>query len=67
MGYENASERWSPVQTPSSILLSVISMLSSPNPDSPANVDAAKQFRDDPKLFKRNARKCVNDSLEYAD
>ena len=67
MGYEDANERWSPVQTPSSILLSVISMLSSPNPDSPANVDAAKQFRDDPKMFKREARKCVNESLDGAD
>jgi ubiquitin-conjugating enzyme E2 G1 len=63
-GYEHASERWSPVQTPSSILLSVISMLSSPNDESPANIEAAKQWRDDPKEFKRRTRKCVNDSLE---
>jgi ubiquitin-conjugating enzyme E2 G1 len=63
-GYELAAERWSPVQTPASILLSVISMLSSPNDESPANVEAAKQWRDDPKGFKRKCRKCVNDSLE---
>jgi ubiquitin-conjugating enzyme E2 G1 len=63
-GYESAAERWSPVQTPSSILLSVISMLSSPNDESAANVDAALQWRDDPKEFKRRTRKCVNDSLE---
>lgn len=67
MGYEHAAERWSPVQTPSSILLSVISMLSDPNASSPANIDAAKQYREDPKLFKRNARRCVSDSLDYAD
>ncbi len=40
-GYEHASERWSPVQTVETIILSVISMLSSPNDESPANIDAA--------------------------
>jgi len=61
-GYEAASERWSPVQTPSTILLSVISMLSSPNDESPANVEAAIQFRGDPKEFKRRTRRCVSES-----
>ena len=64
MGYESANERWSPVQTPATILLSVISMLSSPNDESPANVDAAKQWREDPAGFKKRVRKCVRDSLE---
>ena len=41
-GYELASERWSPVHTVETILLSIISMLSSPNDESPANIDAAK-------------------------
>ncbi|KAF9991454.1 ubiquitin-conjugating enzyme E2 G1, partial [Entomortierella chlamydospora] len=40
-GYEKASERWSPVHTVETILVSVISMLSSPNDESPANIDAA--------------------------
>lgn len=39
--YETASERWSPVHTVESILHSVISLLATPNEDSPANVDAA--------------------------
>lgn len=63
-GYESAAERWSPVQTPETILLSVISMLSSPNDESPANIEAAKMWREDPKEFKRRCRKCVNDSQE---
>ncbi|KAH8993193.1 ubiquitin-conjugating enzyme [Lactarius akahatsu] len=48
-GYEDAGERWMPVHTVESILLSVISLLSSekPNLDSPANVDAAKEIRTD--------------------
>lgn len=63
-GYESASERWSPVQTPETILLSVISMLSSPNDESAANIDAATMWRDDPKEFKKRVRKCVRDSQE---
>lgn len=39
--YESAAERWSPVQTVEKILLSVLSMLSEPNVESPANIDAA--------------------------
>lgn len=62
-GYEKASERWSPVQSPETILLSVISMLSSPNDDSPANVDAAKLWREDNKSFKRKCRAIVRESL----
>ena len=40
-GYEDASERWLPVHSVESILMSVISMLADPNDESPANVDAA--------------------------
>ena len=62
-GYESASERWSPVQSPETILISVISMLSSPNDESPANVDAAKMWREDPKAFRRKCQKHVRESL----
>lgn len=55
-GYEQASERWLPIHTVQSILLSVISMLSTPNADSPANLDAAKEFREDPAAFKKKVR-----------
>lgn len=65
-GYESAAERWSPVQTPETILLSVISMLSSPNDESPANVEAGKLWRDDPKEFRKRVRRCVRDSQENA-
>ena len=46
-GYEKASERWSPVQRVEKVLMSVISMLAEPNDMSPANVEAAKQWRND--------------------
>ena len=44
--------------------LSVISMLSAPNNDSPANVDAGVQFREDPAAFKRQVQRTVRRSQE---
>lgn len=44
--YEKASERWSPIQSIEKILLSVMSMLAEPNDESPANVEAAKMWRE---------------------
>lgn len=64
MGYECASERWSPVQTVETIMLSIISMLSSPNDESPANIDAAKMFREDYAGFKKRVARCVRKSQE---
>ena len=63
-GYESASERWLPVHTVESILISVISMISSPNDDSPANVDAAKQWRDNYPEFVKKVKRCVRKSQD---
>ncbi|KAK9466969.1 ubiquitin-conjugating enzyme/RWD-like protein [Lipomyces arxii] len=63
-GYEDAGERWLPVHTPETILLSVIAMLSSPNPDSPANIDAARELRDNYPSFKKKVRALVRKSAE---
>lgn len=71
-GHESVGERWSSVQTPETILLSVISLLSSPSDDSPANIEAGKlvrQEREAPsgskeaKEFKRRTRRSARDSL----
>ena len=51
-GYEKASERWLPIHTVETILISVISMLADPNDESPANVDAAKEWRENYPDFK---------------
>jgi len=40
-GYEKPEERWLPIHTVETIVLSVIAMLSDPNDQSPANLDAA--------------------------
>jgi len=63
-GYETAAERWSPVHTVETIMVSIISMLSSPNDMSPANVDAAKQWREDPAGFRTRVARCVRKSQE---
>lgn len=65
-GYESAAERWSPVQTPETILLSVVSLLHDPNDESPANVEAARLWREEKegsKEFKRICRRLVRESL----
>jgi len=63
-GYEDASERWSPVHTVETIMISIISMLSSPNDESAANIDAAKDWRDNREEFKRKVARIVRKSQE---
>ncbi|KAL7671470.1 hypothetical protein ACOME3_006366 [Neoechinorhynchus agilis] len=65
-GYETMAERWSPVQSVEKILLSVMSMLAEPNDMSPANIDAAKMWRENRDEFNKVARKSAMDSLGIA-
>lgn len=43
--YEQASERWSPVQGVRSVLMSVLSMLAEPNVESGANIEVSLEPR----------------------
>ncbi|KAI3659673.1 hypothetical protein MP638_006456 [Amoeboaphelidium occidentale] len=61
--YESSSERWSPVQSVEKILLSIVSMLAEPNDESPANVDAAKVYREDRSKFTQLVKESVRRSL----
>ncbi|CAG8509166.1 16900_t:CDS:2 [Funneliformis caledonium] len=63
-GYEDAGERWMPVHTVETILLSVISMLSTPNDESPANIEAAKEWREDYPTFKKKIQRIVRRSAD---
>ncbi|EXX51944.1 ubiquitin conjugating enzyme E2 [Rhizophagus irregularis] len=63
-GYEDAGERWMPVHTVETILLSVISMLSTPNDESPANIEAAKDWREDYPAFKKKVQRIVRRSAD---
>jgi ubiquitin-conjugating enzyme E2 G1 len=49
------------------VVLSIISMLSSPNDESPANIDAAKEWRENRDAFKRRVARCVRKSQEAFD
>ncbi len=42
---ELLSEKWKPVLGAKEVILSILSLLHEPNPDSPANVDASVMFR----------------------
>ena len=61
---EKAEERWRPSLGAEEILLSVISMLNDPNPDSPANIDAAVQFRNHREEYNSKVRSLVFQSME---
>lgn len=63
--YELAEERWSPVQSVEKILLSVMSMLSEPNVESGANVDACILWRDNRPEFERQVKKSILQSLGF--
>jgi len=65
-GYENASERWLPIHTVETILVSVISLLSvyPPPTDSPANVDAAKEVRENLAAYRKKVLRLVRRSAE---
>mmetsp|Transcript_30164 Transcript_30164/g.63046 ORF Transcript_30164/g.63046 Transcript_30164/m.63046 type:complete len:177 (-) Transcript_30164:1190-1720(-) len=61
---ESAEERWRPILGVEQILVSVISMLSDPNDESPANLDAAVMWRNDKTAFKKKVRQVVRKSQE---
>eukprot|EP00455_Lapot_gusevi_P002273 TRINITY_DN10887_c0_g1_i3.p1 TRINITY_DN10887_c0_g1~~TRINITY_DN10887_c0_g1_i3.p1 ORF type:complete len:205 (+),score=46.78 TRINITY_DN10887_c0_g1_i3:93-617(+) len=61
---EQMSEKWRPILGVESILVSVVSMLSDPNFDSPANIDASVQYRNDFEGYKRTIRRLVRATLE---
>lgn len=63
-GYEHSAERWLPVHTVETIMLSVISMLSSPNDESPANIEAAREYREYPERFRKKVQRIVRVSQE---
>jgi ubiquitin-protein ligase len=59
-------ENWRPIYTLRTILMSIISLLSDPNPDSPLNGDAARLYKDSLKS-KQIRRKYIKIILSYID
>lgn len=62
MSGEHASERWSPAQRVESVLISILSLLDDAEVNSPANVDAGKQLRQQPDVYRSIVRGHVEDS-----
>lgn len=63
--YEDTNERWLPIHTVETIVISVLSMLSDPNPESPMNLEAARIYKNDPVEYKKRVRKTVDDAVNY--
>ena len=61
-GYESVNERWNPSQSVSTVLMSILSMLGYPNFDSPANVDASKEWKDSVETYKKKIYRLVAES-----
>merc|ERR1719271_2379851 len=66
MSGELAAERWSPAQSVTTVLLSVISMLNEPNVSSPANVDASVMYRNNREQYDRIVKEQVEESKKVA-
>ena len=54
---ELMSEKWRPILGVKEVVLSVLSMLSAPNLESPANIEAAIMYRDKFEEWKAKVRK----------
>jgi len=65
---EDAGERWLPVHSIETIIVSIISLLSAdtPSTESPANVDAAKEVREDLAGYCKKVRRLARRSAEEA-
>ncbi|KAH8924267.1 ubiquitin-conjugating enzyme [Atractiella rhizophila] len=57
--------RWSPTYDVSAILTSIQSLLHDPNPNSPANVEAAQLYRENRREYERRVREVVE--LSWVD
>jgi ubiquitin-conjugating enzyme E2 G1 len=61
---ELMSEKWRPIIGVEAVLISVLSMLDAPNLNSPANIDAATQLRNDPEGYRTRIRRLVRQTQD---
>ncbi|CAF5196106.1 unnamed protein product, partial [Rotaria magnacalcarata] len=54
---------WSPTYDVCAVLTSIRSLLNDPNPNSPANNEAAKLFLENRRLYESKVRKLVEESI----
>jgi ubiquitin-conjugating enzyme E2 A len=53
---------WTPANDVASVLISIQSLLTDPNPSSPANAEAARLYNENRPEYVRRIRQCVEDS-----
>lgn len=58
-GYEHISERWNPSHSVNSVLISILSILTDPNFESPANIEASVLWKNDLESYKNIIYKIV--------
>ena len=58
-------DQWRPIYTLRTTIMSIISLLTDPNPDSPLNSEAAKKYKDALKS-KEARRSYTRDILQYS-
>lgn len=56
-------KNWSPVYDILSVLISIRSLLSDPNENSPANVEASQLYKTNPQLYYSKIKECVELSI----
>jgi len=61
---EKMSEKWRPILGVEAVLLSVVSLLSDPNFESPANIDASVMLKKDPEGYRKKIRRLVRKSQD---
>jgi len=61
---ESIDEKWRPILSVEAVIVSVMSMLSEPNFQSPANIDASTMWKNDPEGYKKKVKKLVRKSQE---
>jgi ubiquitin-conjugating enzyme E2 A len=59
-------DKWSPIYSVTSILISIQSLLTDPNPSSPANPIAAKLYNENKPEYIKRVKQCVERSQEAA-
>lgn len=60
----NEKERWQPILGVEAVVISIIGMLSNPVCSSPANVEAAKQYRENYEGYKKKVKRLALKSVE---
>lgn len=56
--------QWSPIYDVSAILTSIQSLLTDPNPNSPANSEAARLYVENRKLYERKVKEMIEKTWE---